>query len=244
MSRSQSGRAGRSSSIPTSSPRPLTATTGPPLKRSQLVEKHRAEPGRPLDELLVREDAQRGPRDRAAQRIASIGAAVTAGDEDIHDLAPADDRGHRIEPARQRLSQDIDIGPDRLVIAGEPRPGASEAGLDLVGHEQHVVLRGSSPPRRARYPAGGMMTPASHWIGSTRKPQVFAVMAASSAEMSPYGMVTKPGVNGPNPCRCRWIGRDADERRRTAVKISGADDDLGAAVRDPLPLDSPTGGQP
>jgi len=41
------------------------------------------------------------------------------------------------------------------------------------------------------------MTPASPWIGSTRKATVFGVMAASSALASPNGMILKPGANGP-----------------------------------------------
>ena len=36
-----------------------------------------------------------------------------------------------------------------------------------------------------RKPAGGMMMPASPWIGSTRNAAVFGVMAASSAAASP-----------------------------------------------------------
>ena len=42
-----------------------------------------------------------------------------------------------------------------------------------------------------------MITPASPWIGSTRKPTVFGPIAASKASASPKGTVTNPGVNGP-----------------------------------------------
>ena len=52
---------------------------------------------------------------------------------------------------------------------------------------------------RLRYPAGGMMMPASPWMGSTRNAAVFGVMAASSAAASPKGMTLNPGVSGPNP---------------------------------------------
>lgn len=45
------------------------------------------------------------------------------------------------------------------------------------------------------------MTPASPWIGSTRKATVFGVIAASSASASPKGMTTKPGVKGPKSSR-------------------------------------------
>ena len=43
--------------------------------------------------------------------------------------------------------------------------------------------------------------PASHWMGSNRNAQVFGVMASSSASVSPNGILTKPGVNGPKPSR-------------------------------------------
>src|SRR4029077_8581029 len=45
------------------------------------------------------------------------------------------------------------------------------------------------------------MTPASPWIGSTRKPTVFGVIASSSALASPNGMILKPGANGPKCSR-------------------------------------------
>ena len=43
--------------------------------------------------------------------------------------------------------------------------------------------------------------PASPWIGSTRKAQVFGVIACLSALASPKGMTLKPAVNGPKPSR-------------------------------------------
>jgi hypothetical protein len=49
------------------------------------------------------------------------------------------------------------------------------------------------------------MMPPSPWIGSTRKPAVFGVMAFSRASASPYGIEMKPGVNGPNPSRAWWL---------------------------------------
>ena len=50
------------------------------------------------------------------------------------------------------------------------------------------------------------MTPASPWIGSTRKATVFGVIASSSALVFPNGMILKPGANVQNvhalPRRC------------------------------------------
>ena len=41
--------------------------------------------------------------------------------------------------------------------------------------------------------------PASPCTGSTRKAQVFGVIAAASASASPNGITLKPGVKGPKP---------------------------------------------
>src|SRR3982074_703966 len=46
-----------------------------------------------------------------------------------------------------------------------------------------------------------MITPASPWIGSTRKATVCGVIASSSALASPNGMILKPGANGPKCSR-------------------------------------------
>ncbi len=46
-----------------------------------------------------------------------------------------------------------------------------------------------------------MMTPASPWIGSTRKATVFSLTAAAKASKSPNGTTRKPGANGPKPPR-------------------------------------------
>ena len=88
------------------------------------------------------------------------------------------------------------------------------------------------------------MTPASPWIGSTRKATVFGVMAASSASASPNGTTVKPGANGPKPPRDSRVGGEADDGERAAVEIVGADDDLGLAVRHALDLVAPLARRP
>ena len=42
-----------------------------------------------------------------------------------------------------------------------------------------------------------MTTPASPWIGSTRKATVLDVIASFSAVAAPKAMILKPGANGP-----------------------------------------------
>jgi len=56
-----------------------------------------------------------------------------------------------------------------------------------------------------------MMTPASPWIGSTKKATVLGVIAASSAAASPNGIVLKPVAKGPKPSReSGSLEQDAD----------------------------------
>ena len=52
-----------------------------------------------------------------------------------------------------------------------------------------------------RYPSGGMMIPASPWMGSISTAAVFASIAASIAAASPNGTETNPGANGPKSSR-------------------------------------------
>src|SRR4051794_11069250 len=84
-----------------------------------------------------------------------------------------------------------------------------------------------------------MMTPASPWIGSTRKAAVFGVIACSSAAASPNGMILNPGANGQ-----KWVRLSGSVEKPTMPsvrpwKFVGADDDLGVAVRHALHLIAP-----
>ncbi len=67
-----------------------------------------------------------------------------------------------------------------------------------------------------------------------------SVIAARNAAASPNGTDTNPGVNGPKPSRRVGVGGEADDRRRAAVEVVGAHDDLGAVGRDALDVVAPT----
>ena len=71
------------------------------------------------------------------------------------------------------------------------------------------------------------MTPASPWIGSTRKATVFGVIAASSASASPNGTIDEARRERTEAAARVRIGREADDAHRAAVEVVGADDDLG-----------------
>ena len=80
-------------------------------------------------------------RDRRAERVAAERTAVIAGPEDAHHLAVGQHGRDRVEPAGERLADGDHVRAHALVIAGEQPAGAAQAGLNLVGDEQDIVLR-------------------------------------------------------------------------------------------------------
>ena len=68
-------------------------------------------------------------------------------------VAIGDDGGQRHDPAAERLAEDVDVGDDALVLAGERRAGPSEARLDLVCHQQDAAL-GAELARRTQVALG------------------------------------------------------------------------------------------
>ena len=77
--------------------------------------------------------------DRGGERVAAERRAVLAGADDAEHVAVRDDRGEGQDAAAQRLAEQIDVGHDAFAVARERLAHAAEAGLDLVGDEQHVV---------------------------------------------------------------------------------------------------------
>ena len=184
-----------------------------------------------LDHALLDQHFERSARDGAGERIAAEGRAVLAGLQHAQHLGVREHGRHRIEAARQRLADQRHVGLDPLVLLGQQLARAAEPGLDLVEDQRDALLRCRARGPCAKYPAGGMMTPASPWIGSTRKATVLGVIAAASASESPNGTMRKPGGNGPKPPRASGIGGEADDGDGAAVEVVGADDDLGLVLR-------------
>ena len=101
------------------------------------------------------------------------------GREDVHHLAGRQERRDGVEAARERLADGDRVGPDALVLEGEQLPGAAQARLDLVQHQQDAVrvAQLAQPLQEAR--RAGSITPPSPWIGSTSIAQVWGVIAAA-----------------------------------------------------------------
>src|SRR5215469_15242707 len=84
-----------------------------------------------------------------------------------------------------------------------------------------------------------MITPASPWMGSTRKATVSGVIAASSAVASPNGTTRNPGVKEPKSSRAVGSVLKPTDSQGAAVKIVGADDDFSPVFRHALYLIAP-----
>ncbi len=83
--------------------------------------------------------------------------------------------------------------PDGLV--GEPVTGATDAGLDLVDDEQRAV-GARHLPGQAQVVGDSSRTPASPWIGSTKRAAVESSTAARRASASFGGTKTTSGMSG------------------------------------------------
>jgi len=70
------------------------------------------------------------------------------------------------------------------VVAGKQPPGAAQAGLNLVGQHQHVML-GADVAHGAQVAGRRHDDAPSPWSGSKRKAAVLGVMAARRASASP-----------------------------------------------------------
>ena len=80
-------------------------------------------------------------RNRGRQRIAAEGAAVIAGPQHVHDVAPREEGRHRQQAAAERFAQDETVRPHAIVLAREHAAGAPKTGLHFVADQQHVVAR-------------------------------------------------------------------------------------------------------
>ena len=99
----------------------------------------RPHPERALAQSLLFDRLQHRETRRTGHRRTGIGAAETTRRRRIHDRGLAHDRGER-KSARETLGERHQVGLDARVLDRKHPPGAREAGLDLVDHENDAVL--------------------------------------------------------------------------------------------------------
>ena len=186
-----------------------------------------AEPSRRLLELARPEHRHDATADRARNGVATERAPVLPRLEHAEDRLVRDHRRQRHDAAGKRLAEDEDIGANALVLARERRAGASEPRLDLVGDQQHVALRAefARPAQVAvrRDDDAGLaldrLDEEGHGVVVERGLERLRV--AVWHHLEPRG--ERPEV----PAR-GLVGREADDRDRSAVEVPVGDDDLRA----------------
>ena len=141
---------------------------------------------------LVEHRAGRG----GGERLAAEGRGVVAGLERGGHLGPgpAGADGHAVA---EGLGHRDDVGHDAEVLEAEPPPGAAEAGLHLVDHEQDAPLV-AQPAHAGKYSAVAGFTPPSPCTGSSSTAATEGSSAASSASRSSHATWRKPSGSGWN----------------------------------------------
>ena len=141
----RAARSGPSHSTPSRSPRPRTSRMpGASARRRRRYSRARAPVSADaLHELLLLDHGQRGERRGAAGGMPQEGLRVerlaARGGPGVHHLGAA--QAGRDRHARgEALGDAQEIGNDAFVLAGEPAPGATEAGVDLVSDQQPALL--------------------------------------------------------------------------------------------------------
>src|SRR5256885_9032324 len=94
---------------------------------------------RPQAEVFALDHLQNGESRFARYRIAGKGATQAAGAGCIHDVSAAGD-GRDGQTSAQRLGSNHNIWLDAVLLTGEERTSARDAGLDFISDEQDAVL--------------------------------------------------------------------------------------------------------
>ena len=124
---------------------------------------------------LLLEGVEAGERGRAGERVAGVGVAVEEGalllggaEEALVDALRGQRRRQRHVAAGQPLGEAEQVGRDPLLLAGEHRPGAAEAGRHLVADQQHAVPVAELAHRAQVAGRVDVIMPAAPWTsGST-----------------------------------------------------------------------------
>ena len=133
---STTGPTGRSSSAPSSSPRPRTART--PGSASSPAASW-APRSRTCGEQLVVDRLDDGAGGGRGNGIAAEGGAVVAGHEAWRGPLAGEQRSNG-QPISQALGERDQVGPDAELLEGEERARAAHPGLHLVDAEQRADL--------------------------------------------------------------------------------------------------------
>ena len=174
-----------------------------------------------------------GKADGRRQGVAPEGRAVLAGAEHAEDVPVADDRGDRHDAAAEGLAEQVEVRNDTHQVAGEGRSRAAEAGLDLVGDEQHIVSRrdlahGRQIVRRRHDDAGLALDRLEQHGNRVR------VDRSLEGRRVPVGNSAEPRRERPEILAGRFVVGEADDRGGAAVEVLPGHDDVGHPGGDTL----------
>ena len=109
-------------------------------KRCEPLQHARAERRGARDEAVLFDHAQHRVRRRAGERVARVGAAVIAERHGLRDVLGAQEARDREAAAESLAERDRRPGTTASCSSASHLPGAADAGLDLVEHEQRAGL--------------------------------------------------------------------------------------------------------
>ena len=196
-----------------------------------------------LEHVVLLEDVQGCHAGRGQQRVAAVGAGVVevvAFEHVCHGLA--DDHGAEGQAAAERLRDDDQVRLDGVVLEGEPVAGSAQAGLCLVGDEDHAevvgelahlldpLLRRYDHPRRAeeelgqergRLAGGGPLDlePCLAGAGQTARPAA----AELAAVLVGYRDLDHAGRARPVPTPAKSRRRGHEERSTGQAVVAAQD---------------------
>ena len=192
----------------------------------------------PLLVLARPQQRDHGPAHRAGERVAAERGPVLTRAQQPEYLPGRGDRGDRYHASAEGLAQHVHVRPHAFGVAGERRAGTPQAGLHLVGDEQHVALvaqladTGQVAGRRYEYP--GLALDRLDHDRDRRLVHGGGDRVQVAVRHDP-----EPGRVGPVVAVRVGVGREADDRGRTAVEVVLGHHDRGGVLRDALDLVPP-----
>ncbi len=131
---------------------------------------------------------------------------MVARGKDSEDFARGKNGGDWVKTAGERLADDGYVGNNAVVLEGEEFSGAAEARLDLVGHQQDIVLAADSCGLREEA-IGRNLDAASPWMGSMRKGAGVGRDGSTESFRIAEGDLAE-AAGGTDQSRCGYWGSD------------------------------------
>ncbi len=163
---------------------------------------------------------------------------MDAGGEHIHHLVIGQEGAHGVVAAAEGLADGDAVGADALVLEGEELARAAQAGLDLIQHQEAVVLVGDLA--QALEEALGWDDDAALALDGLHEDGagVLGHGLLHGLQVA-VGHDDEAGGEGAEAAGAVGIGAEAHDGGGAAVEVAVGHDDLGLAVLDALLVVAP-----